>query len=98
MNLVFRYLKYLWILRPVITLDASFRVHDTYFQEINNGTLLSIFVHDNIMVAVKYLKYLITTFIYEFSALKSLLMQIFVYIAFLFQNIESRNPFAYTWS
>ena len=50
------------------------------------------------MLAVKYLKYLMTTFIYEFTALKSLSMQSFVYIAFLFQNIESRTPFAHIWS
>ena len=44
-------------------------------------------------MAIKYWKYLIATFIYEFSTLKSLLMQIFVNTAFLFQNIESLTPF-----
>ena len=57
------------------------------FQEIGNGTLLPIFGHNDVILGVKYLKYVKTGSVFEFFTLNLLQMQSFIISALFVEKI-----------
>ena len=101
-----RYLEncfHLWIIRPIlITLDANIFMFISFLFPGDRKLVPfpPIFGLDDVMLGIKYSRYLkyCNASIFELSALYLLWMQIFMFISFLFQEIESWSLFPHIWS